>query len=255
MSGYLDPVAAAQPESLRLFCFHHAGGGSSPYRGWQRALGPHIAVQPVLLPGRDRRGGEPRFSAIEPLLADLDARLDAHLAAPHVFFGHSMGALIAYRLASRRRDRGATLPAALIVSGCAAPHLPWPLPPVEALDDAALIRLLTDLGGLPAPILEVPALLTAALPVIRDDLRVCADARHDESPPLPCPIHAFGGDADPLVGELDLTAWREHTTAPGAIRILPGDHFSLLDHPDPLFDQLRPLLRHYATPGGAQPHA
>lgn len=251
MSGYLDPVVAAEPESLRLFCFHHAGGGTSPYRGWQRALGPHIAVQPVLLPGRDRRGGEPRFSEIEPLLADLDAQLDAHLAAPHVFFGHSMGALIAYRLACRRRDRGAALPAALIVSGCAAPHLPWPLPPVEVLDDAALIRLLTDLGGLPAPMLEVPALLTAALPVIRDDLRICADARNDGCPPLPCPVHAFGGDADPLVDELDLTAWSEHTTTPGAVRILPGDHFSLLDDPAPLFDQLRPLLRHYTTPGGA----
>ncbi|MFE5288558.1 thioesterase II family protein [Nocardia sp. NPDC056611] len=255
MSGYLDPVAAADPESLRLFCFHHAGGGSSPYRGWQRALGPHIAVRPVLLPGRERRGAEPRFSEIEPLLADLDARLDEHLAAPHVFFGHSMGGLIAYRLACRRRDRGATLPAALIISGCAAPHLPWPLPPVEALDDAALIRLLTDLGGLPAPILEVPALLTAALPVIRDDLRVCADARNDAGPPLPCPIHAFGGEADPLVGELDLTAWREHTTVHSEVRVLPGDHFSQFDRTDPLFDRLRPLLRHYAAPGLVPPHA
>ncbi len=232
---------------MRLFCFHHAGGGSWLYRDWQRVLGPHTSVWPVLLPGRERRNGEERFREIEPLIADLDAQLDEYLTVPHVFFGHSMGALLAYRLASRRRERGATVPAALMVSGCTAPHLPTPLPPVEALDDAALIRLLIDLGGLPSPIQEFPSLLSGVLPVIRDDLRVCLDHRGDGRPRLPCPIHVFGGDADPLVDELELTAWREHTTASSEVRILPGDHFSLLDRPRELLDHLRPLLRRYAT--------
>ncbi|MFD6354955.1 thioesterase II family protein [Nocardia tengchongensis] len=244
MTGYLEPAAAgADSASLRLFCFHHAGGGASGYRTWQPALGPHTAVRPVLLPGRDRRSGESPFDDLEPLIADLDAQLDEHLTDTFAFFGHSMGALLAYHLACRRRDRGATLPAALIVSGCTAPHLPSSLPPVEALDDAALIRLLVDLGGLPAPILEVPVLLTDALPVIRDDLRVCASHRYDSAPPLPCPIHVFGGAADPLVDDLELAAWREHTTAHSEVRILPGDHFFLFDRPDDLFDHLRPLLR------------
>ncbi|WP_084511223.1 thioesterase II family protein [Nocardia lijiangensis] len=245
MTGYVERTADGTAP-LRLFCFHHAGGGSSLYRAWQRALGPHTSVWPVLLPGRERRSGEERFGELGPLIADLDAQLDEYLTEPHVFFGHSMGALLAYRLASRRHRRGATPPAALIVSGYSAPHLPSPLPPVEALDDVALIRFLIDLGGLPAPILEFPELLADALPVIRDDLRVCASDRGDGEPPLPCPIHVFGGDADPLVDELGLTAWREHTTAGSEVRILPGDHFSLLDRPDELLDHLRPLLRGYA---------
>lgn len=250
MTGYLDPEAdgaGADSAPLRLFCFHHAGGGSSFYRAWQRALGPHIAVWPVLLPGRERRTAEMRFRQLEPLIADLDAQLDTHLTDPHVFFGHSMGALLAYRLASRRHQRGATLPAALIVSGCAAPHLPSPLPPVELLDDAALIKLLADLGGLPAKVLEFSTLVSDVLPVIRDDLRVFADRRDDQQPPLPCPLHIFGGDADPLVDELDLTAWREHSTAYSEVRILPGDHFFPHDRPNELFDHLRPLLRGYSA--------
>ena len=46
----------------RLFCFHHAGGGSSLYQHWHRALSPHASVWPVLLPGRERRMREPRFT-------------------------------------------------------------------------------------------------------------------------------------------------------------------------------------------------
>ncbi|MFE2959963.1 thioesterase II family protein [Nocardia tengchongensis] len=103
MTGYLEPAAAAADSaSLRLFCFHHAGGGASGYRTWQRALGPHTAVRPVLLPGRERRSGEARFDDLEPLIADLDVQLDEHLTEPYVFFGHSMGALLAYRLAAWR---------------------------------------------------------------------------------------------------------------------------------------------------------
>ncbi|MFF0613817.1 thioesterase II family protein [Nocardia tengchongensis] len=238
--------AGFAPASLRLFCFHHAGGGASMYRTWQRALGPHTAVRPVLLPGRERRRGEPRFQELGPLIADLDAQLDDHLTEPYVIFGHSMGALIAYLLAGRRHGRGATLPAALIVSGCSAPHLPSPLPSVDGLDDSGLLRLLTGLGGLPAPVLEIPALVSDMLPVIRDDLRVFA-ARRADQPRLPCPIHIFGGDADALVDELDLAAWQEHTTAHSEMHILPGDHFFLLDRPDELFNHLRPLLRSYGT--------
>ncbi|MFE3028201.1 thioesterase II family protein [Nocardia tengchongensis] len=236
------------PASLRLFCFHHAGGGASMYRTWQRALGPHTSVWPVLLPGRERRRGEVRFQELEPLMADLDAQLDDHLTEPYVFFGHSMGALIAYLLAGRRHARSATLPAALIVSGCSAPHLPSPLPSADSLDDSELVRVLTGLGGLPAPVLEFPALVSDMLPVIRDDLRLFVEDRTDDQLPLPCPIHVFGGDADALVDELDLTAWQEHTTAPTEVSILSGDHF-FLDRPDELFDHLRPLLRGYGTRG------
>ena len=32
--------APARPAALRMFCFHHAGGGASLYRGWQRARRP-----------------------------------------------------------------------------------------------------------------------------------------------------------------------------------------------------------------------
>ncbi|TJZ80132.1 thioesterase [Rhodococcus oryzae] len=250
LTPYLEDGVGSDT-ALRMFCFHHAGGESSMYRAWHRALGPHVTVVPVHLPGRGRRAEHERFVDLDLLLDDLEHHLAEHLSGPYVFFGHSMGALVAYRLARRRDAGGHRRPEALLLSAYAAPHLPAPLPPIDHLDDALLARFLTAIGGLPAEILGWPAWLEAALPVIRDDVRMCADHRDPGEAPLACPMHLFGADADPLVGELDLRAWSRHTTHPTDPQILEGDHFYLDESPDELFRLLRPLLRGYARAASA----
>ncbi|MDP1848691.1 MAG: alpha/beta fold hydrolase [Solirubrobacteraceae bacterium] len=242
-NGYV--AAPARPAALRLFCFHHAGGGASLYRGWQRAIGPHVAVCPVLLPGREGRAAEPRFTQLDALVADLDAKLGDLLAEPHVCFGHSMGALVAYRLACHRRARGESLPRALLLSSYPAPHLAAPMPEVDERDDDALIGLLTGTGGLAPQVLDWPGGLTELLAVARDDLRLCAGHRDRGEAPLPCPIHVFGADADALVGEPDLRAWDRQAASPVDLHVLPGDHFFIRDDPAPLLEQVRWLLRRY----------
>jgi surfactin synthase thioesterase subunit len=231
--------APAPGAALRMFCFHHAGGGASLFRGWQRALGPHVAVCPVLLPGREARAGEPRFTELGALIADLDAELGELLAAPHVLFGHSMGALIAYRLACHRRARGEALPRALVLSSYPAPHLAAPMPEVDGRDDDALIGLLTGTGGLAPELLDWPGGVAELLAVTRDDLRLCAGHRDRGEAPLPCPVHVVGADADALVGERDLRAWDRHASSPVDLRILPRDD------PAPLLGHVRTLLRRY----------
>ncbi|MFE5706295.1 thioesterase II family protein [Rhodococcus koreensis] len=231
---------------LRLFCFPHAGGGPTTYRHWHRALGPHVSVRPVHLP---RCAGGAGFTDVDSLVAALDSELGEQLTAPHVFFGHSMGALVAYRLACRRRASGHPLPRALLLSGYAAPHLPAPLPPVDGLDDAALIAVLRAAGGVPAGLPDLPDFLDRYLPALRDDLRLCTAFCDPGDPPLSCPAHVFGGDADPLVGERELHAWDRHTTRLSGVRMLAGNHFYLDHAPEQLFRVLRPLLRRYAAAG------
>ena len=245
--------APPRPAALRMFCFHHAGGGASLYRGWQRAIGPHVAVCPVLLPGREGRAAEPRFTELDALVADLDAELGDLLAGPHVLFGHSMGALVAYRLACHRRACGESLPRALLLSSYPAPHLAAPMPAVDDRDDDALVALLTGTGGLAPELLDWPGGVTELLAVTRDDLRLCASNGHRDrdrdrdrgEAPLPCPIHVFGSDADALVGEQDLRAWDRHAASPVELRVLSGDHFYLRDDPEPLLGHVRALLRRY----------
>lgn len=110
-----------EPDALRLICFPHAGGAASAYRPLSRQLKPHIEVRAVQYPGRQDRRHEPPAAGIRELAAVVAGKLeDDDGAAPFAFFGHSMGALVAYETARLLEQRGPDHPAG---SSCRpAPH-------------------------------------------------------------------------------------------------------------------------------------
>ncbi|MDT5005273.1 MAG: hypothetical protein QOJ24_2449 [Mycobacterium sp.] len=220
---------------MRLFCFPHAGGAAAMFNAWNKGLGPRVDVVPVEIPNRER------FATLRQIVEEANDQLRPTLDGPHVFFGHSFGALFAYRLACLRAASGYPLPRALIVSSFAPPHLPAPVPAVDHLDDHQLTALLSHLGGIPPELTEWPALRDNAVAAARIDLRLCTTDEEAEPVALPCPIHAFGGSDDPLVTESDLHEWRSRTTGAFSVHVLRGDHFYLSDGPQ-LFATLLPLL-------------
>src|SRR5688500_10299004 len=112
-----------QPQQ-RLFCFPYAGGGASIYRKWARNSPPAIEVCPVQLPARENRLLEPSYTQILQLVPELARELEPYSDQPFAFFGHSMGALIAFELAHYLRRHGLPEPEQLFFSAHRAPHLP-----------------------------------------------------------------------------------------------------------------------------------
>lgn len=213
---------------MRLFCFPHAGAGPSTYRPWSAALAPAgISVCPIQLPGREARFGEAPVDRWEPIVEAITRSITPHLDRPFALFGHSLGALLAFEVARSLRRRRAPLPAHLYVSGRIAPHLRDPRPLLHVLPDAELIAELTELGGMPALVLDNPELLALHLPVVRADLAVNETYRYRAETPLSTTLTALGGDADPKVQATELAAWAEHTTARFTQRTAPGGHFYL----------------------------
>jgi medium-chain acyl-[acyl-carrier-protein] hydrolase len=235
-----------------MFCFPYAGGGASTYANWQRTLGPRVRVMPVHLPGREGRIGEPRFTDLDDLTADLDDELDEELDEPYVCFGHSMGALIAFSLALHRFERGATLPRALILAAYRAPHLEPPKIGDVGAPDAELVDTLSKLGGIPDAVLKHPEWLSVLLPIARDDLVLCATVPPKEQQPMPVPFHVFAGREDPLVAPVEMSEWSRHTADEFEMRILPGRHFFIKDREAHFLDHLSYLLDRYTT-GNRQP--
>ncbi|HET8840910.1 MAG TPA: thioesterase domain-containing protein, partial [Ktedonobacteraceae bacterium] len=119
------PWPSTRPQAkLRLFCFPYAGGGASMFRNWTRDLPPEIDVRPVQLPGRERRLMEDPYHHLTPLVAAVEHALLPYLLEPFAFFGHCLGALVAFELSRRLRDEHKQLPTALFVSAHRAPQLP-----------------------------------------------------------------------------------------------------------------------------------
>lgn len=210
---------------LRLFCFPYAGGGAAVYHGWREKLGAAIDVCPVQLPGRGSRLHEAPHSRIGPAVEELIAGIGPYLDLPVAFFGHSMGAIIAYELARALRRRLAIEPRHLFVSGRRAPHVTREPVPIEQLDEPALLAEVRRLDGTPPEVLRNRELLALVLPTLRADFALCETYTHTPSLPLSCPVTAFGGLADPQATRAEVEAWREHTSGRFVARLLPGDHF------------------------------
>jgi surfactin synthase thioesterase subunit/glycosyltransferase involved in cell wall biosynthesis len=210
---------------LRVFCFPHAGGGAAAFARW--SILPDVCISAAHLPGRENRAVEPPLQTMRDLVAALADAIQPFLNRPYGFFGHSMGAVVAFELAQLLRDRNQPQPKALFVSAAKAPKLRrgW-TPPPEPSDDE-FKQELRRLEGVPPEALENEELMQVILPALRADTRLYRNYIYRDRPPLSCPIHAYGGEQDPNVKPEHLQAWQEHTTGAATVRMFPGGHFYL----------------------------
>lgn len=229
----VPPVPSAR---IRLFCISHAGGGASAYSGWLRRFDPEVSVYAVQLPGRENRLKETPYSDLASLIAAAEAALGPYLEdLPFAFFGHSMGALVAFELCRRLRDVGMPPPVRLFVSGFSAPHLNKDEPRFDDLSDRELLREITDhYGGVPVALLADEEAIGLFAPALRADFKILSDYRYLPSYPLPCAISALGGDDDPHAPAAELEAWRTLTDRTFTLRLYPGSHFYLVPNRDRL---------------------
>jgi surfactin synthase thioesterase subunit/acyl carrier protein len=234
-------IAHRQPQAdprLRLFCFHFLGGGASAFGDWQEALGEEIEVCPVQLPGREERLQEPAMEDMQALIATLASQLRPLLDRPFAFYGHSMGALIAFALARRLRHDG-VLPRHLFAAGYFAPHAPSPFLTREDLHAAGLSAAVRRMIDAPEAVLNNAEFMRALLPTIQADSRLVGSYEHIEELPLECPITALGGRRDEEVSSDDLRAWQRHTAGPFRLEMFPGKHLFLLSDREPLLAVIR----------------
>lgn len=240
-SAWFPRVPGRIPAARRLFCFPYAGGGAGIFRGWRTRLPDDVELCPVQYPGRENRLRETPHRSIHTLAAEVVRMLPPLLDLPFAFFGHSMGALVAFEAARELRRRGFPRPFHLVVSGAAAPHLPRE-GASHLLDDEGLVEEVRRMNGTPEGVFEHPELMRILLPLIRADLAACETYAHHDEAPLECSITALAGAADELVRPERMEEWGAHTRGAFELEVVPGDHFFIDRHPAPLLSTLRHTL-------------
>jgi surfactin synthase thioesterase subunit len=232
------------PGRRALLCFAHAGGCASYFRPWLELLPQGVELLATQWPGRENRIREPLVSSLElgvQAIADGVESLDAERLC---FFGHSLGALVAFEVARELRRRGRDLPDALCVSGAGAPEAARSLPTVHRLPDGELLATLAErYEAIPRIILDDTELTGFYAGLLRADISMLETYRYVSEPRLSCPIFAFAGSHD-RVATLDSVAlWREQTSAGFDLQSFPGGHFFLRDHAPALLAALVGTLR------------
>ena len=220
----------ASPVAKRLVCFPHAGGSASYFRPLFADLASSAEVLAIQYPGRQDRRSEKCLGSIHELAAAIADELRQWLDRPVALFGHSMGAIIAYEVATLLERDGDIAPLGLFVSGRKPPSLPFHSRLHEEGDERIIAEIIR-LDGTHAHLFEDHDFLDMVLPSLRGDYKAIGEYRWERTPPLTCPIWAFVSEDDPQVSPDEAALWRAHTQGAFEMWRFPGGHFFLNDAP------------------------
>ncbi|MVO88421.1 alpha/beta fold hydrolase [Streptomyces sp. p1417] len=228
---WFHPVESDPDAGIRLFLLPHAGSGAIIYRDWGRLLPSDVAAQAVTLPGRHNRHEEETYEDFEPLLDGLyEAVLDEIDDRPFAFFGHCLGAQLAYRLTVRLEREGERGPLVLGTSGWSPIGFYQPTEEESRLPDAQMLEWIKRLGSFPAEVYDNPEMLALVIPALRADLRVSAQYV-DDGAGVSCPLASYGGSTDPLQQAPDaMSHWARRSPRYLGHSEFPGGHFYIDNH-------------------------
>ncbi|WP_045857560.1 thioesterase II family protein [Teredinibacter purpureus] len=240
------PLANAR---FRLLCFSYAGGNSATFLPWATLLPSTIELSVVQLPGRGVRYGEPCYNDLQSLTLDL---FNAYKKLPHkdtIFFGHSMGARVAFELLIMLRRFQSSLPLHFIASASAAPTIPRETI-FHTLSDEDFIRQLGNISGAPKAALANPEIAELALPSLRADFKIIETSPSGYRGQMPMRLSILAGFDDRIRTE-DLLAWQALFRSTTDINWINGGHFFVDAQRDEtisvLLDTLTPTLETVAA--------
>ncbi|MYV58322.1 alpha/beta fold hydrolase [Streptomyces sp. SID4931] len=221
---------------MRVVCLPHAGGTASFFHSWGKAFGDGTEVLAACYPGRQERLAEPCLDSMAPLADAIADELIPFLDLPVVFFGHSLGASLAYEVTLRlQKDYGDRI-AGLFVSAREAPHRTTPKT-IHLRDDEGLIAEAKRLGGTDAAVLDDPGLRELVIPALRSDFRIAGTYRALAPVAVQCPVFGYVGEQD-SVKVADMREWSDVSPVGFGLRVFPGGHFYLVAERDRLIDDI-----------------
>ncbi|UCG70212.1 MAG: thioesterase [Thermoplasmata archaeon] len=214
---------------LKLFCFPYAGGTAEIYYAWPYDLPEEIEMLAIHYPGHIPRSNERLFTRISKLVEAISGEIVRYTDKSYAFFGHSMGALVAYELSRRFASEGRKMPEYLFLSARRAPHIPVIHPHMHKLTKEEWISVMRCFNMVPEEVIKNMKLLEKILPVIKADFEMVETWQFDaQTPPLDIPVCVFGGINDNLAPKKDIEAWEKMTRKKFNAYFFPEKHFFIM---------------------------
>jgi surfactin synthase thioesterase subunit len=224
-------LIAGKPNALSrcsLVCFPYAGSGASTFLRWGGRLPASIQICGVQYPGRESRLDEPPVQSLDLLLDELIPALLPLLDRPVVFFGYSLGALIAFETARALRDLGCPGPRWLCLAAGRPPERVGDVLPDLRLSDGALFDQVEQrYGRFPDEVRLNPEWRQLAIPILRADISILANYRYEPGAPLDADLSVLMGASDSQADAGVLEGWRRHVAGEFELRSFRGGHFFL----------------------------
>ncbi|WP_229074516.1 thioesterase II family protein [Actinoplanes sp. DH11] len=227
--------------AVQLVCLPHAGGSASFYFPVSAALSPAIEVLAVQYPARQDRRHEPSIDDMDEYAERVYAALAPALGGQIAFFGHSMGAVLAFEVA-RRLEHDGKVARALFLSGRRGPGTHRDERVHEQGDDGILAEL-RKMSGTDARVFGDEELVRMIMPAMRADYRAVERYRCEPDATVSSPLVVLTGDDDPKTSVDEARAWQRNTTGSFELLTFPGGHFYLTRHVPAVLQVIKETLR------------
>jgi surfactin synthase thioesterase subunit len=226
---------------MKLFCFPYAGGSSAVFNTWKNYIRPDIEIKAIELAGRGKRIHEAHYNDFNEVIEDVFSLIidEVKSGNDYAFFGHSMGAKIAYELTQEILVRGLPGPEHIFFSGRGAPYvLGDDEIEYHKLQDEEFKEEVLKLGGTPKEFFEHPELLEVFLPLLKSDFKMAArELNGEEISPLPCDITVLLGKDEELTPE-QIDSWKRYTSGNCTIHYFNGDHFFINEKTEEVIEKI-----------------
>ncbi|BBN83851.1 hypothetical protein PA25_38360 [Pseudoalteromonas sp. A25] len=217
--------------TLKLICFPYAGGSARSFSNWQDVLPSYVEQIMISMPGRGSRFSEPPVSCMDTLTDTLIDELTPHLSSNMIFYGHSLGARVAFEIQRKLTTKGLPKPCHFIASGSAYPGKDRSAKNIYLLEDDAFIAELKNLNGTPPAVLENEELMALFMPVLRADFKLADTYKYQGSEQFSCDISVFAGEKDEIT-EQEQRNWQNYFSGEFTFKYFAGDHFFIDSHND-----------------------
>jgi medium-chain acyl-[acyl-carrier-protein] hydrolase len=228
LQWWLRYNSKGQTATARWFFFHHAGGSASSYARWIKHIPKNVEMLSLELPGRGNRFHEPSPTQWHRIIPPITHSIENLLDLPFIFFGHSMGASIAFEVCQLLGKHHRPLAKHLFLAGRQAPNRPCDLTSHHLPDDE-FIEYLREKQGTPEEVLQDPDLMQLLLPRLRADFQLNDHYQPYQHPRLPIPITVYAG-TDEEGERIDFADWAKQTSSSFELQYLKGSHFFINDH-------------------------
>ena len=209
--------------SKYIFGIPSAGAGPTEFQDWTAEIGDGIAFKKA--PYQKSLSGpyvddmaQAAEIVAETVLGEIEKGDDIY------FFGHCMGASVAYEAANLFERKYSIYIKGLFISAFISPNRAIE-DGIADWDDDAFIEEIHSHGTFPEEFFEKKSLTKLFLPRIRADYRLIENYSDKTGYKLSCPIVGFFGKDDESVKEEDIEGWKNYTTAHFEKNYFPGNHY------------------------------